>query len=86
MAKAAYALFMEYGYEKTTMRMIFDRAKCGAGSTYNEIERMENILLEVMVRSFESARDIIYKMMEPRTDMRGPHLISGMRCPVCFRP
>lgn len=78
MAKAAYALFMEYGYEKTTMRMIFDRAKCGAGSAYNAFDGKDDILLEIVMMSIDSSIDLIEKIMENRTDFR-----VAILYPVC---
>ncbi len=38
-AKAAYALFMEYGYEKTTMRMIFENAQ--------DLSKNQRIFIEI---------------------------------------
>ncbi len=48
--EAAVALFLEHGYDATTMRMVAEQARLGLGSSYYHFPSKEHVLQAVYVR------------------------------------
>jgi len=51
--KAAFTLFMDKGYDNTTMRMISDETGFGAGSLYNTFNGKEDILQDIVLGGYD---------------------------------
>jgi AcrR family transcriptional regulator len=51
--RAAFILFMEKGYDNTTMRMISEETGFGAGSLYNTFDGKEDILQDIILDGYD---------------------------------
>ncbi len=49
----ALSLFLEKGYENTTMRTISDKTGFGAGSLYNAFDGKEDILSDIILKGYD---------------------------------
>jgi AcrR family transcriptional regulator len=52
--ETAFALFLERGYENTTMRIISEETGFGAGSLYNTFNGKEDILLDIILSAYDT--------------------------------
>ena len=67
-ARTAFELFMEQGYEKTTMRQIAYRAKILNGSLYNLFPSKDEIFDHIMMRAIELRHESCTSMIEEEKD------------------
>lgn len=75
---ASFRLFMENGYESTTMRHISEETGFGAGSLYNTFTGKEDILKDIIVTTYT---ELITKVEEFMDDDVDP--LVAMSFPMC---
>ncbi|HWI51342.1 MAG TPA: TetR/AcrR family transcriptional regulator [Symbiobacteriaceae bacterium] len=71
---AARALFMEQGYEQTTMSNIAERANVAQGTFYIYFSSKQDVLLAIMRELLEALGEIIRGLAE-RTDLPAPAVL-----------
>jgi len=64
---ASYKLFGEYGYEKTSMNMIYKEAGVSKGSIYYHFENKEQLFLATVKHCFEQMdmKEFDFKVLNP---------------------
>lgn len=67
-ARTAFGLFIEQGYEKTTMRQIAYRAKMLNGSLYNLFPSKDDIFDHIMMKAIEVRHESCTSMIEEEKD------------------
>ena len=68
LARTAFDLFIEQGYEKTTMRQIAFRAKILNGSLYNLFSSKDEIFKHIMVKAIGIRQSACTSMVEEEKD------------------
>lgn len=67
-ARTAFELFLEQGYEKTTMRQIAYRAKILNGSLYNLFASKDEIFEHIMMKAIDNRQSACIELIEDEKD------------------
>lgn len=67
--QAATAIFMERGYEKTTMRLIAAKAELLMGSVYNIFKSKDEIFGEIIIRAYDAVIEEYRKLIKDDDDL-----------------
>ncbi len=87
--EAAKALILHYGYKKTTMQDIADKAEISVGSLYNFFQNKEDIAIEC-AKGFknsmlDSLREVRDSSLKPEEKLREMMFRSGLGCHEHFK-